>query len=120
GYYLSEELVDLYLVGVLRGVAVGLVDADGPNGRDEETRRKLLEDLTQTSADLLEHLHRLRPAPAPRVSSAPLQRSAPIPSQAPSPSPKPTSHAAIPSQGAGQSAMSMSTTSSPRSRVGPG
>ncbi|MDT7678237.1 MAG: hypothetical protein QOD82_6139, partial [Pseudonocardiales bacterium] len=34
GYYLSEELVDLYLVGVLRGVAVGLLDADGPYGRD--------------------------------------------------------------------------------------
>jgi hypothetical protein len=121
GYYLSEELVDLYLVGVLRGVAVGLVDADGPNGRDEETRRKLLEDLTQTSADLLEHLHRLRPAPAPRVSSAPLQRSAPIPSQGPIPSPtRPTSHAAVPNQGAGQPAMSVSTRSSPRSWVGPG
>jgi len=121
GYYLSEELVDLYLVGVLRGVAVGLVDADGPNGRDEMIRRKLLEDLTQTSADLLEHLHKLRPAPAPRVSSAPLQRSAPTQRSAPMPSPaRPSSHAAIPSQNVGQAAMSVSTRSSPRSWVGPG
>jgi hypothetical protein len=98
GYYLSEELVDLYLVGVLRGVAVGLVDSDGPNGRDAETRRILLEDLTRTSADLLEHLHRLRPAPTPRVSSAPLQHSVPVQRSAPIPSQtRPTSHAAIPS-----------------------
>jgi hypothetical protein len=78
-------------------VAVGLVDADGPNGRDAETRRVLLEDLTRTSADLLEHLHKLRPAPTPRVSSAPLQRSVPVQRSAPIPSQtRPTSHAAIP------------------------
>jgi len=118
GYYLSEELVDLYLVGILRGVAVGLVDA---NGEDEETRRVLLDDLTRTSADLLEHLHKLRPAPAPRIRSAPIQRSAPTPSQAPAPSAaRPASHAAIPNQSAGQAAMSVSTRSSPRSWVGPG
>ena len=118
GYYLSEELVDLYLVGVLRGVAVGLVDADG---QDEETRRNLLEDLARTSADLLDHLHKLRPPPTPRVSSAPIQRSAPTPSPAPIPSQaRATSHAAIPNQSAGQSAMSVPTRFSPRSWVGPG
>jgi hypothetical protein len=64
GYYLSEELVDLYLVGVLRGVAVGLLDADGRYGGDEMARNMRLDELARTSAELLDHLHRLRPAPA--------------------------------------------------------
>ncbi|WP_028936405.1 hypothetical protein [Pseudonocardia spinosispora] len=73
GYYLSEELVDLYLVGVLRGVAVGLLDADGPYGRDETARSVRLDELASTSAELLEHLHQLRPPPA-RVNPAPEPR----------------------------------------------
>jgi hypothetical protein len=73
GYYLSEELVDLYLVGVLRGVAVGLLDADGPYGRDDAARQIRLDELARTSAELLDHLHRLRPAPA-RTSTAPEPR----------------------------------------------
>jgi hypothetical protein len=73
GYYLSEELVDLYLVGVLRGVAVGLRDAEGPYGQDESRRRIRLDELARTSAELLDHLDRLRPEPA-RTSPAPMPR----------------------------------------------
>jgi hypothetical protein len=64
GYYLSEELVDLYLVGVLRGVAVGLLDADGRDRDDQRARAVRLEELTRTSAELLAQLRRLRPEPA--------------------------------------------------------
>ncbi|HZZ46737.1 MAG TPA: hypothetical protein VFE65_07625 [Pseudonocardia sp.] len=64
GYYLSEELVDLYLVGVLRGVAVGLLDADGPHRRDQAARGDRLDELARSSAELLGQLQRLRPTPA--------------------------------------------------------
>jgi hypothetical protein len=63
GYYLSEELVDLYLVGVLRGVAVGLLDADGPYRGDQKARDIRLEELERSSSELLGQLHRLRPTP---------------------------------------------------------
>jgi hypothetical protein len=86
GYYLSEELVDLYLVGVLRGVAVGLVDGDGPDAQDEGARRKRLDDLTRTSAELLDNLLALRPprgpgarTPAPGVGAPKLARRRPVP-----------------------------------------
>jgi len=75
GYYLSEELVDLYLVGVLRGVAVGLLDADGPYGQDESRRSVRLDELARTSAELLDHLNRLRPEPV-RANPAPTPRRA--------------------------------------------
>jgi hypothetical protein len=73
GYYLSEELVDLYLLGVLRGAAIGLLDADGPYGKEEARRRARLDELARTSAELLDHLNRLRPEPA-RVNPAPAPR----------------------------------------------
>jgi hypothetical protein len=73
GYYLSEELVDLYLLGVLRGAAIGLLDADGPYGKDESRRRARLDELARTSAELLDHLNRLRPEPA-QVNPAPSPR----------------------------------------------
>jgi hypothetical protein len=73
GYYLNEELVDLYLVGVLRGAAIGLLDAEGPYGRDAARRDLRVEELNQVSAELLDHLKRLRPEPV-RTNPAPLPR----------------------------------------------
>lgn len=75
GYYLNEELVDLYLVGVLRGAAIGLLDAEGPYGRDADRRELRLEELNQVSTELLDHLNRLRPEPV-RTNPAPLPRAA--------------------------------------------
>jgi hypothetical protein len=75
GYYLSEELVDLYLLGVLRGAAIGLLDAEGPYGKDDARRGARLEELGRTSAELLDHLNRLRPEPLRGNPAPPPRRS---------------------------------------------
>lgn len=67
GYYLREELVDLYLVGVLRGMEAGLLEAD-PESKRKPARAQLLEQLGRTSAQLLDNLTALRSTESPQTA----------------------------------------------------
>ncbi|HEY2203513.1 MAG TPA: hypothetical protein VGH99_03420 [Pseudonocardia sp.] len=60
GYYLREELADLYLVGVLRGMEVGLREAISEPGGDTASNHERLAELVKTSEELLNQLNRSR------------------------------------------------------------
>ena len=61
GYYLREELVDLYLVGVLRGMEAGLREMK-VEPEQEEAQQRRIDELGQTAAELLRNLHARRAA----------------------------------------------------------
>lgn len=58
GYFLRDELADLYLLGVLRGMEVGLLEAMQDDGTmDREAR---LEELSRTASSLLGSVEHMR------------------------------------------------------------
>jgi hypothetical protein len=57
GYYLREELADLYLIGVLRGIEVHLSQAIAEPGGDTPANRQRLTELAQASEELLRRLN---------------------------------------------------------------